>query len=121
MTTGTRPVTQPPPRVAQTVAALRGVAARIVEAELRRLSAKAPGLDKRSRAEVERSMHRIVDKLLHTPTVRVREPAFGPDGGSHAAKLRQLFALDPLETKGIPHSPVSASGGFASALGEASE
>lgn len=88
-------------RVAPTVAALRGVAARVVEAELERLRGKAPGLDERSRAEVERTVHRIVDKLLHTPTVRVKELASGPDGGSYAAMLRQLFDLDPAETEAV--------------------
>jgi glutamyl-tRNA reductase len=51
--------------VEQARVALRAVAARVVEVELRRLSTKAPGLDECSRAEVERTMHRIVDKLLH--------------------------------------------------------
>lgn len=88
-------------RVAPTVAALRGVAARVVEAEMARLHAKAPGLDERSRAEVERTVNRIVDKLLHTPTVRVKELASGPDGGSYAAMLRQLFDLDPDETEAV--------------------
>ena len=39
-------------------------------------------------------MHRVVDKLLHTPTVRVKQLAEGPTRGGYAEALRELFALD---------------------------
>jgi glutamyl-tRNA reductase len=35
-----------------------------------------------------------VDKLLHSPTVRVKELAAQPDGAAYEAALRELFALD---------------------------
>jgi glutamyl-tRNA reductase len=35
-----------------------------------------------------------VDKLLHTPTVRVKQLAEGPTRGGYAEALRELFALD---------------------------
>src|SRR5690606_36344756 len=57
-------------QVAPTVAALRGAAARVVEHEMQRLHSRVPDLDERARSEVARTVHRIVDKLLHTPTVR---------------------------------------------------
>ncbi len=46
--------------------------------------------------EVELSVHRVVEKILHTPTVRVKTLAAEQDGaGSHyAAALRELFDLD---------------------------
>jgi glutamyl-tRNA reductase len=37
----------------------------------------------------------VVDKLLHTPTVRVKQLAAGPNGAGYADALRELFALDP--------------------------
>ena len=40
-------------------------------------------------------MRRVVDKLLHTPTVQVKRLAEGPDGSSYAHALRELFELDP--------------------------
>jgi glutamyl-tRNA reductase len=86
-------------RVAQTAAALRTLAAGVVEAELRRLSRKAPALDECSRAEVERSMRRVIRELLHPPTARMKELASVPDGGSHAAMLGRLFGLGPAEGK----------------------
>ena len=39
-------------------------------------------------------MRRVVDKLLHTPTVRVKELADAPEGLSYADALRELFGLD---------------------------
>jgi len=40
-------------------------------------------------------VRRVVDKLLHTPTVQVKRLAEGPDGSSYAHALRELFELDP--------------------------
>ncbi len=83
--------------VAPTVVALRSYARQVVEAELARLRARlGTEVDPRVAAEVERSVHRVVEKILHTPTVRVKTLAAGDDGaGTHyAAALRELFDLD---------------------------
>ena len=40
-------------------------------------------------------MHRVVDKLLHAPTVRVKELAGSPGGDAYETALRVLFDLDP--------------------------
>ena len=48
-----------------------------------------------SATEVQRSVRRIVDKLLHAPTVRVQELSADPEAPDYAAALRELFALDP--------------------------
>lgn len=80
--------------VAPTVAALRTHAARVMANEVARLEAKLPGLDEPTRAEVRRTIHRVVEKLLHTPTVRVKELA-GSEGSDYARALRDLFDLDP--------------------------
>lgn len=82
-------------RVEPTVIALRGRASDIVEAELSRLQGRLPDLDDRARADVEHAMRRVVDKLLHAPTVRVKELAGGPEGDAYAQALRRLFDLDP--------------------------
>jgi glutamyl-tRNA reductase len=66
-----------------------------VSAELRRLEARLPQLSDHERQQVQRSMHRIVDKLLHAPTVRVQELSSEPDAVDYADALRKLFALDP--------------------------
>ncbi|RZS44566.1 glutamyl-tRNA reductase [Herbihabitans rhizosphaerae] len=81
--------------VTPTVTALRRQAADVVKAELLRLDTKLPDLDPSVREELGRTVHRVVDKLLHTPTVRVKELAAGPAGESYADALRELFGLDP--------------------------
>jgi glutamyl-tRNA reductase len=82
-------------QVAPTVVALRSMASEVVSAELRRLEARLPHLDDHEREQIQRSMRRIVDKLLHAPTVRVQELSSEPDAVDYAAALRELFALDP--------------------------
>ncbi|MFG2037612.1 glutamyl-tRNA reductase [Dactylosporangium sp. NPDC048998] len=79
--------------VAPTVAALRARADEVVEAELRRLAQRCPELGDEARAEVSHSIHRIVQRLLHQPTVRVRQLAAAPGGEAYAQALRELFDL----------------------------
>jgi glutamyl-tRNA reductase len=79
--------------VAPTVSALRSQAAEVVDAELLRLSTRLPGLDARDRAEIARTVRRVVDKLLHEPTVRVKELAATSGDTDYAGALRALFGL----------------------------
>jgi glutamyl-tRNA reductase len=80
--------------VTPTVTALRQRAADVVEAELLRLDNRLPGLDSLQRDEVARTVRRVVDKLLHAPTVRIKQLASAPGGDSYAEALRELFELD---------------------------
>jgi glutamyl-tRNA reductase len=80
--------------VTPTVTALRQRAADVVEAELLRLDNRLPGLDADHREEVAKTVRRVVDKLLHAPTVRVKQLASAPGGDSYAEALRELFELD---------------------------
>jgi glutamyl-tRNA reductase len=81
--------------VTPTVVALRTMATGIVEAEMLRLSARLPDLDPAVRDEVEHAVRRVADKLLHQPTVRVKELANETGAVSYAAALAELFSLDP--------------------------
>ncbi|MDV6012631.1 glutamyl-tRNA reductase [Haloechinothrix sp. LS1_15] len=84
--------------VTPTVAALRQQAAEVVDAELLRLDRRLPSLDEQTRDEVSRTVRRVVDKLLHAPTVRVKQLAAetGAEGSTdYAGALRELFGLDP--------------------------
>jgi glutamyl-tRNA reductase len=81
--------------VTPTVTALRRRASEVIDTELLRLDSRLPGLDAAVRDEFVRSVRRVVDKLLHTPTVQVKRLAEGPDGSSYAQALRELFELDP--------------------------
>lgn len=87
--------------VAPTVAALRYRASQVVAAELGRLEARLPQLSATDREEVCRSVHRVVEKLLHTPTVRVKELAGAEHAGDYAHALRELFDLDPYDVAAV--------------------
>jgi len=81
--------------VTPTVTALRRRAAEVVDAELLRMSGRLPDLDPQVRDELAQTVRRVVDKLLHTPTVRVKQLAEAPGGDTYAEALRELFELDP--------------------------
>jgi glutamyl-tRNA reductase len=84
--------------IAPTVAALRTRAEDVVSAELRKFSARRPELTEEQRADVARTLHRVVQQLLHSPTVRVRQLAAEPGGDQYATLLRELFDLDVPQT-----------------------
>ncbi len=91
-------------QVTPTVVALRAKAAEVVDAELARLAGRlhgADGLDGRSLEEIARTVRRVVDKLLHAPTVRVKELAGSPRGDGYDEALRVLFDLDPRTVEAV--------------------
>jgi glutamyl-tRNA reductase len=90
-------------RVAPTVVALRAKAAKVVDAELARLAGRlsADGLSGHALDEIAQTVRRVVDKLLHAPTVRVKELAGSPGGAEYAAALRVLFDLDPRAVEAV--------------------
>ena len=102
-------------RVAPTVVALRAKAAEVVAAELNRLGGRLGSLDEHSRAEIARAMNRVADKLLHAPTVRVKELAGSPGGDSYEAALRVLFDLDQQAVEAVTRADAAL------ALGPAGE
>jgi glutamyl-tRNA reductase len=60
-----------------------------------------PNLDAVERAEVARTVRRVVDKLLHAPTVRVKQLAGAPGADTYAEALRELFELDPQSVDAV--------------------
>lgn len=87
--------------VTPTVVALRTMATGVVDAELERLLARVPDLDDSARVEVERTLRRVADKLLHQPTVRVQQLADREGALSYADALADLFALDPAAVAAV--------------------
>ena len=87
--------------VTPAVVALRAKAAGVVESELARLEGRLGELDAVTRREIAQAMGRITDKLLHTPTVRVKELAGSPGGDSYETALRVLFALDQEAVRAV--------------------
>ncbi len=90
--------------VTPTVTALRQRAADVVEAELLRLDNRLPGLEATHRDEVARTVRRVVDKLLHAPTVRIKQLASAPGGDSYAEALRELFELDQTAVDAVANA-----------------
>ncbi|MEP9384959.1 glutamyl-tRNA reductase [Nocardioides sp. KR10-350] len=96
--------------VTPTVVALRSMATSVVDAEMARLDGRLPGLDESTRAEVLRTVRRVADKLLHEPTVRVKELANETGAVSYAAALAELFALDADAVSAVTRPDVPEDG-----------
>ena len=79
--------------VAPAVTALRKHAADLVDAELSRLRGRAPHMDDGDFAEASRTVRRVVDKLLHQPTVKVKQLAADSGVVSYDSALQTLFGL----------------------------
>jgi glutamyl-tRNA reductase len=97
-------------RVTPTVVALRAKAATVVDAELARLAGRLSeeSVSGHALEEMAQTVRRVVDKLLHAPTVRVKELASSPDGEEYAAALRVLFDLDPRTVDAVTHAEVES-------------
>ena len=87
--------------VAPTVTALRARANEVIELEMARLDGRLPELSDVERREVADAVRRAVEKVLHAPTVRVKELASTPGGDQYAAALRELFDLDPAAAESV--------------------
>jgi len=96
--------------VAPTVVALRSRADEVVTAEIARLASRLPQLGERERTEVEQAVRRVVQTLLHMPTVRVKELTEAPEGLSYADALRELFGLDRNAPAAVTVTPLSLEG-----------
>jgi len=79
--------------VVPTIAALRTQAERIREAELAKALARLGPLAERDRETLEALTSAIVNKLLHQPTVQLKQRAGDHDGRRYAPALRALFQL----------------------------
>ncbi|MDQ1482177.1 MAG: glutamyl-tRNA reductase [Actinomycetota bacterium] len=92
--------------VAPAVALLRSRAADVVTAELSRLDQRLPDdLSEDVRGEIRLAVHRVVEKLLHTPTVRAKALVADGEGGDYARALRELFDLNPHEVATVSVPP----------------
>jgi glutamyl-tRNA reductase len=80
--------------VAPLVASLRAHAEGLRSAELDRLASRLAALDPAAREIVEQATRGLVNKLLHEPTVRLKEAAGSARGELYADALAALFALD---------------------------
>jgi len=79
--------------VVPAIASLRARAEEIREAELHKAEALLDKLDDSQRRAVEAVTAQIVNKLLHLPTVRMKQAAAAADGVLYAEAVRHLFGL----------------------------
>ena len=80
--------------VVPAIASLRARAEEIREAELRKAESLLGRLDEGQRNAVESLTAQILNKLLHLPTVRMKQAAAGADGVIYADAVRHLFGLE---------------------------
>jgi glutamyl-tRNA reductase len=83
--------------VVPAIASLRARAEEIREAELQKAESLLGRLDESQRRAVEAVTAQIVNKLLHLPTVRMKQAAMAADGVLYAETVRHLFGLDEDE------------------------
>jgi glutamyl-tRNA reductase len=79
--------------VVPAIASLRARAEEIREAELQKAESLLGRLDESQRRAVEAVTAQIVNKLLHLPTVRMKQAAAAADGVLYAEAVRHLFGL----------------------------
>jgi glutamyl-tRNA reductase len=82
--------------VVPTIASLRALAEEIRDRELRRAGGR---LSERERKHVESVTSQIVAKLLHLPTIRMKEAAAAADGVVYADVVKHLFGLEEEERR----------------------
>lgn len=81
-------------QAAPLVAQLRELVEDMRRSEIERYGARLGDLNPQQREAVDAITKRIAAKLLHTPSVRLREAAGTPQGERLAAAVRDLFNLD---------------------------
>ena len=79
--------------VAPAVTRLRKTAAEVQAQELERLRTRLPNLSEEEFDQVGRAVKRVVDKLLHTPTVKIKELAASSETVSVEMAIEELFGL----------------------------
>jgi glutamyl-tRNA reductase len=78
---------------APVIASMHAQIRQLADAELARLRDRLPDLSDQQRAETAATVHRILRKILHQPTVRAKQFSAGPNGPIYLDALRQLFDL----------------------------
>lgn len=88
-------------KVTPTVVALRSMATEVVAGEIARMESRLTGLDEAQLNEVRTAMRRVAEKLIHQPTVQVKELIEGPEKLTYADALAHLFQLDPATVSAV--------------------
>jgi glutamyl-tRNA reductase len=84
---------------APVIAAMHAQIRQLADAELARLHDRLPDLSEQQQAETAATVHRILRKILHRPTVRAKAFSTSPQGPLYLDALRQLFDLNVREPR----------------------
>jgi glutamyl-tRNA reductase len=76
---------------------LRSKADAIRAQELEQLLHRLPDLDERSQQLIAEFSQRLVNKLLHQPTLRIKQKTASDDADLYTSVIQDLFALDDSE------------------------
>lgn len=85
-------------QVVPTISALRSNVRSMAHEELQHALSRMPDLEERERRIVQRLVHRIVNKVLHTPTISLRHHASLEDLEEFTEMIYEIFSLDQQET-----------------------
>lgn len=80
--------------IAPLINQLRSQAEAVAQSEVEQTLRRLPGLSKHEQAVLNQMAHRIVNKLLHAPTMNLKTRAADGDYYDYTHTVRQLFALD---------------------------
>ncbi|HPU14189.1 MAG TPA: glutamyl-tRNA reductase [Aeromicrobium sp.] len=97
-------------KVTPTVVALRSMATEVVGREIDRLETRLVGLAEGQLGEIRAALHRVAEKLIHQPTVRVKDSGDEPENLTYADALAHLFRLDPAAVSAVTDVPTVGGG-----------
>ena len=83
-------------QVTPVIRTLREWAEQVAAEELQNALNRIPDADDRTRQAVGKLVHRVVNRLLHEPTTRLRMQAADGNGYGYAHAVRELFALEDV-------------------------
>jgi len=85
--------------VVPVIVEMRQYADSIRQNELEKTLRKLEGLHPKDKEKIKALTHSIVQKILHGPTICLREEANGPNGEKYANAASKLFGLNGLEDR----------------------
>jgi glutamyl-tRNA reductase len=97
--------------VAPLISSLRERAEELREAELVRFRSRLARLDPATRDTVEALTRGLVNKLLHDPTVRIKDAAGTAQGELYADALAALFGLEDASEPALAPEPEAPADG----------
>jgi glutamyl-tRNA reductase len=93
--------------VVPTIAALRERAEQVVQQVLRENAARWESLSEGDRERLDTMARALVNRLLHEPTLRLKDAVGGESAYRYVHALRELFALEPPTAAEPPAAEVT--------------